>query len=444
MSSTYSTNLALELIGAGDQAGNWGSTTNTNLGTLIEQAISGYTTQVCTGGTDTLAMTSGASATARNMFIELTGTGGGNLVVPANKKLYFIYNNTSSAITVKVTTGVSVPAAAKIVLVCNGTDIVVATNYMASLTLGAALPVLSGGTGVTTSTGSGANVLATSPTLTSPTLVTPVLGTPTSGTLTNCTFPTLNQNTTGTAAGLSVTLAVASGGTGVTSSTGSGAVVLNSSPTLISPALGTPTALVGTNITGTAAGLSIGGNAATATSATSATNVTGTVAIANGGTGLTAIPSNGQIDIGNGSGFTRTTLTAGSGISITNGAGSVSIASVGGGTVTSVATGNGLSGGTITSSGTLTIAAPSYGSVGSYVWGYFIISRSGSLSWNAGDTFPAGGSFADSVVAGYALVGGGCGTGGQAVYNLSGTWRLLSSGVAAGSGQWLTLMVRVS
>jgi hypothetical protein len=365
MSSTYSTNLAIELMGAGEQAGNWGSTTNTNLGTLIEQAISGYTTQVCTGGTDTLAMTSGASATARNMFIELTGTGGGNLVVPANKKLYFIYNNTSSAITVKVTTGVSVPAAAKILLVCNGTDIITAINYMASLTLGAALPVLSGGTGVTTSTGSGANVLATSPTL-----VTPILGTPQSGTLTNCTFPTLNQNTTGTAAGLSVTLAVASGGTGVTSSTGSGAVVLNSSPTLTSPALGTPTALVGTNITGTAAGLSIGGSAATATSATSATNVTGTVAIANGGTGLTATPSNGQIDIGNGSGFTRTTLTAGSGISITNGAGSVSIASVGGGTVTSVATGNGLSGGTITSTGTLTIAAPTTHSIGSYAFFY--------------------------------------------------------------------------
>jgi len=135
MSSTYSTNLALELIGAGDQAGNWGSTTNTNLGTLIEQAISGYETQACTGGTDTLTMTNGASATARNMFLELTGTGGGSLVVPANKKLYFIYNNTSSAITVKVTTGVSVPAAAKIVLVSNGTDIVTATNYMASATL---------------------------------------------------------------------------------------------------------------------------------------------------------------------------------------------------------------------------------------------------------------------------------------------------------------------
>jgi hypothetical protein len=73
------------------------------------------------------------------MFIELTGTGGTstNLIVPANKKLYFIYNNSTGAVTVKVSgqTGVSVPAAAKISLVCNGTDIVTATNYMASATL---------------------------------------------------------------------------------------------------------------------------------------------------------------------------------------------------------------------------------------------------------------------------------------------------------------------
>jgi len=248
MSSTYSTNLALELIGTGDQAGNWGSTTNTNLGTLLEQAISGYVTQaVSTGATTTITIPNGATGVARNMFIELTGTGGAstNLVVPANKKLYFIYNNTTGAVTVKVTglTGVSVPAAAKMVLVSNGTDIVVAENYLASLTLGAALPVLSGGTGVTTSTGSGANVLATSPTL-----VTPILGTPTSGTLTNCTFPTLNQNTTGTAAGLSVTLAVASGGTGVTTSTGTGSTVLSASPTFTGTPVA-PTAAAGTNTT---------------------------------------------------------------------------------------------------------------------------------------------------------------------------------------------------
>jgi len=140
MSSTYSTNLAIELMGAGDQAGNWGSTTNTNLGTLIEQAISGYVTQAVTTGTDTtITIPNGATGVARNMYIELTGTGGAstNLIVPANKKLYFIYNNASGAVTVKVSgqTGVSVPAAAKIVLTSNGTDIVVATNYMASATL---------------------------------------------------------------------------------------------------------------------------------------------------------------------------------------------------------------------------------------------------------------------------------------------------------------------
>jgi hypothetical protein len=73
------------------------------------------------------------------------------------------------------------------------------------------LPVANGGTGVTSSTGTGSNVLSDSPTL-----VTPLLGTPTSGNLANCTFPTLNQNTSGTAAGLSATLAVASGGTGNT------------------------------------------------------------------------------------------------------------------------------------------------------------------------------------------------------------------------------------
>jgi hypothetical protein len=81
------------------------------------------------------------------------------------------------------------------------------------------LPVANGGTGSTTSTGSGALVLATSPTL-----VTPVLGTPSSGTLTNCTFPTLNQNTTGTAAGLSVTLAIASGGTNSTATATAGGI----------------------------------------------------------------------------------------------------------------------------------------------------------------------------------------------------------------------------
>ena len=149
MSSTYSDNLKIELIGAGEQAGNWGSTTNTNLGTLIEQAISGYVTQGVTTGTDTpITIPNGATGVARNMFIELTGSGGANtnLIVPSNKKLYFIYNNTTSTpgqVTVKVSgqTGVSVPYGGKVVLVSNGTDIVVATNYMKDLTVGEDLTV---------------------------------------------------------------------------------------------------------------------------------------------------------------------------------------------------------------------------------------------------------------------------------------------------------------
>lgn len=131
--STYSTNLALTLIGNGEQSGLWGTTTNTNLGTLIEQAISGYVEYACTGGTDTITIPNGATGVARNMYLELTGTGGGTLVVPANKKLYFIYNNTASgAVTVKVSgqTGVSVANGNRMSLVCNGTDIVDAITYI--------------------------------------------------------------------------------------------------------------------------------------------------------------------------------------------------------------------------------------------------------------------------------------------------------------------------
>ena len=87
--------------------------------------------------------------------------------------------------------------------------------------------------------------------------------------------------------------------------------------------------------------------------------VTGTLPIGNGGTGLTTTPANGALDIGNGTGFTRTTLTAGTGVTVTNGAGSISIAAVNNGTVTSVASGNGMNFTTITGSGSVTMGTPS-------------------------------------------------------------------------------------
>ena len=246
MCSSDLTNLAIELMGTGDQAGNWGATTNTNLGTLIEQAISGYTTQAVVSGTDTtITIPNGATGVARNMFLELTGTGGAstNLIVPSNKKLYFIYNNTSSGqVTVKVSgqTGVSVPNGAKVLLVSNGTDIVNATNYMATLTLGTPLAVAQGGTGGTTSTGSGAVVLATSPTL-----VTPDLGTPSALVATNATG-TAASLTAGAAQTLSTTnfsitesggkLLIKYGGTTVFSIDSSGNVIAKTNIT----AYGTP------------------------------------------------------------------------------------------------------------------------------------------------------------------------------------------------------------
>ena len=124
--ATYSTNLALTLLATGEGAGTWGNTTNTNLGTLLEQAISGYDTQSLTSGvTLTLTIPNGATGVARNMYLEFTGNGS-TVIVPSNKKLYFVYNNCSSGtITMKVAgqTGVTVAKGAKQILVSNGTDI---------------------------------------------------------------------------------------------------------------------------------------------------------------------------------------------------------------------------------------------------------------------------------------------------------------------------------
>jgi hypothetical protein len=121
----------------------------------------------------------------------------------------------------------SLPSGKAVQIGYDGTQFQLLTNNYVGAASGT-LPVVNGGTGVTTSTGTGAVVLGTSPTITSATLVTPVLGTPSSGTLTSCTGLPLTTGITGT-------LPVANGGTGVTSSTGSGANVLGTSPTLTTP-----------------------------------------------------------------------------------------------------------------------------------------------------------------------------------------------------------------
>jgi hypothetical protein len=243
MASTYSTNLALELIGTGDQAGTWGTTTNTNLGTLIEQAISGYVTQaVTTGNTTTLTIPNGATGVGRNMYIELTGTGGTNtvLAVPANKKLYFIYNNTTGAVTVKVTgqTGVSVAATEKKILVSNGTDIVEATSYITAIGGSLSLTTLTAtSANITTLTGTtlgytSANITtATGTTFSATTMgaqsTTTFLGTSaniTTATGTTFSATTMGAQSTTTFLGTSANITTVTGTTGTftTSSDGAG------------------------------------------------------------------------------------------------------------------------------------------------------------------------------------------------------------------------------
>jgi hypothetical protein len=136
----------------------------------------------------TLTVANGASDESRQMFVTLTGTLGASrdVICPAASKLYFVTNSTTGGFSIvfktSAGTGITVPNGARAVLYCDGTNVVGALNYLASLTLGAALPVASGGTGATTSTGTGAVVLQTSPSLT-----TPALGTPTAGVLSACT-----------------------------------------------------------------------------------------------------------------------------------------------------------------------------------------------------------------------------------------------------------------
>jgi len=134
--STYS-NLSIELIGTGEQDGTWGTTTNTNLGTALEEAIVGTVTQAVTGTDTTLtwSTSSNASQTARHLRLNLTGSSGGssNLIVPllSNGKNYIVNNASTTAVTVKTPsgTGIVVPISTSMSLYQDGTNVVVTDSH---------------------------------------------------------------------------------------------------------------------------------------------------------------------------------------------------------------------------------------------------------------------------------------------------------------------------
>jgi len=143
-----------------------------------------------------------------------------------------------------------------------------------------------------------------------------------------------------------------------------------------------------------------------------------------------------------------TSVTAGTGISVSASTGGVTITntSSASGTVTSVATGNGLQGGTITSSGTLSLAAPSFNTVGSYVQAARV--DSGGSAASAGTNYSAGGG-AGQIRALAAYNGYICGTYYFALFSsggdniLSGTWKWMASG-GGGNAANYGIAVRVA
>ena len=445
MASTYTPSLKIQLMATGENTTTWGDTTNDNLRYGLEQALVGSATVTFASGDVTLTLSDlNTSQPARNMRLLLSGTTGGarNLIFGSganNPKLYIVSNGCADAVTVKNTTGtgIAVPAGKTMWVYNDGTDVIDVVTHLTSLTLGSALPVASGGTGQNTYTngelliGNTTGNTLTKATLTAGSGVTVTNGggsitisaTGAGGTVTSVNG---SGGTTGltlaggpiTASGtltLGGTLGAANGGTGqntytngqllignttgntltkATLTAGSGVSITNGTGSITISSTGLGGTVTSVNGAGGTTGLTLTGGPITASGTLT---LGGTLAVANGGTGQNTY-TNGELLIGNTTGntLTKATLTAGSGITITNGTGAITISATGaGGSVTSVngsggTTGLTLTGGPITTTGTLTLggtlAVANGGTGATTLTGY--VKGSGTSALTASATIP--------------------------------------------------------
>jgi hypothetical protein len=322
MASTYS-DLKFELIGTGEQSGTWGVTTNTNIGTAIQEAITGSADVTFASGTVTLTLTNtNASQTARNLRLNLTGTSGGaqDLIVPTIEKFYLVNNGCADAITVKNSTGtgVAVPAGKAMLVFNDGTNVVEGITYITALetstatigtlTLTNALAVAQGGTGATTADTALDNLGGT--------------------TVGKAVFKAANAAAAQQAMDTEVGVDVQAYDAGLTDIAGlavtDGNIIVGDGTNWVAESGATARTSLGLGSIATQAS-----NSVTITGG-SITGITD-LAVADGGTGQGSY-TDGELLIGNTTGntLTKATLTAGTGISVTNGSGAITIASTGG------------------------------------------------------------------------------------------------------------------
>jgi hypothetical protein len=266
MASTFSSSLKLTLIGDGDQSGIWGQTTNTNLGTLVEQAITGVTSIVMSDANYTLTSFNGITDEARNAVLVVTGVNNAvrDLIPPVVKKSYTVVNNTSGGFAIRVIgatgTGVNIPNGATCLVFCDGTD------FFNGLSGSVGNFTISGSLTSTGNANVGGNLAVTgATTLTGASTAPTVISSDNSTNIATTAFVKTVVGTPGTMATQNANAVAITGGTldnvvigGSTANAITGTTVTAS----------TQFSGPGTGLTGTASGLTVG----TATNATNATN----------------------------------------------------------------------------------------------------------------------------------------------------------------------------
>ena len=148
MPSSFSPSLRLELIAPGEQVGVWGTTTNTNLGTLIESSVAGFQTVSVIASDQALTIADGAADQSRSAMLRFTTTTGApfNVYAPPVSKQYVVFNDSAHVATLFNSTvsgnttaagaGISIPAGRVMTVWSDGTVVRVQNSHLISNLVG--------------------------------------------------------------------------------------------------------------------------------------------------------------------------------------------------------------------------------------------------------------------------------------------------------------------